>query len=360
MVSDNGFNPDWVSPPGDTIIDLMDEHGFNEEELSKRVGLSLIKGRELISGELILTEKIANKLESLFDVSTTFWLSREDKYRQHKDAIIRQNNEWVQSLPTSDMSKLGWIPKGLSGNKKVECCLSFFGVSSVPEWFNYYKNKQTAIAFRKSEAFRTEEMAVITWLKKAEYISRKQRAYAWDKEILKGSLEALRKYSLEPDPKVFLPAIRSILADAGVALVILPTPIGCPASGATCFFEPSKATLIMSFRYLRDDHFWFTLFHEVGHLVLHNCEQHRIEGMSGLSEKEEQEANEFSSSVLIPPAYRAEFDTLTGRNWKNIIKFARKIGVSKGIVLGQLQHAQKIPFDHFSKFKVKYNREDLS
>ncbi len=38
MVSDNGFNPDWVSAPGDTIIDLMDEHGFNEEELSKRVG----------------------------------------------------------------------------------------------------------------------------------------------------------------------------------------------------------------------------------------------------------------------------------------------------------------------------------
>ena len=359
MVSDNEFNPDWVSAPGDTIIDLMDEHGFNEEEFSKKIGLSLTKGRELISGELILTEKIANKLELLFEVSMNFWLSRENKYRKHKDAIIRQNNEWVQSLPTSDMSKLGWIPKGLSGNKKVEYCLSFFGVSSVPEWFNYYKNKQTAIAFRKSEAFKTEEMAVITWLKKAEYSSRKQKTYVWDKEVLKSSLEELRKYCLEPDPKVFLPAIRTILADAGVALVILPTPTGCPARGATCIFEPSKATRIMSFRYLRDDHFWFTLFHEVGHLVLHNCEQHRIEGMNGLSEKEEQEANHFSSNLLIPPAHRAEFESLNGRNWKNIIKFARKIGVSKGIVLGKLKHAKKIPYDHFAKFKVKYNREDL-
>ena len=76
MVSDNGFNPDWVSAPGDTIIDLMDEHGFNEEELSKRVGLSLIKGRELISGELILTEKIANKLESLFGKCQGSWHPR--------------------------------------------------------------------------------------------------------------------------------------------------------------------------------------------------------------------------------------------------------------------------------------------
>nr|WHS69161.1 ImmA/IrrE family metallo-endopeptidase [Serratia marcescens] len=359
MVSDNGFNPDWVSAPGDTIIDLMDEHGFNEEELSRRVGLSLTKGRELISGDLILTEQIAYKLELLFKVSMNFWLSREDKFRKHKNEIIRQNNEWVQSLPTSDMSKLGWIPKGLSGSRKIECCLNFFGVSSVPEWLSYYKNKQTAIAFRKSDVFRTEEMAVITWLKKAEYISRKQKTYAWDREVLKNSLGALRKHSLEPNPRVFLPVIRTILADAGVALVILPTPTGCPASGATCFFEPDKATLIMSFRYLRDDHFWFTLFHEVGHLVLHNCEQHRIEGMKGLSEKEEQEANLFSSNVLIPPMYRAEFDSLNGRDWKNIIKFARKIGVSKGIVLGQLQYAKKIPYDHFSRFKVKYNREDL-
>lgn len=64
--------------------DPMDEHGFNEEELSKRVGLSLIKGRELISGELILTEKIANKLESLFLMSARLSGSVGDKYRQHK------------------------------------------------------------------------------------------------------------------------------------------------------------------------------------------------------------------------------------------------------------------------------------
>ncbi|WP_257014229.1 ImmA/IrrE family metallo-endopeptidase [Serratia fonticola] len=359
MISNDGFSPDWVSAPGETIIDLMDTYGLNEEELSKKVGLSVSKGRELISGELVLTEKIANKLEFIFDVSTQFWLTREEKYRDRKNAIELQNTEWVKSLPTSDMSRLGWLPKGLSGSKKLEHCLSFFGVSSVPEWLNFYKNKQTAIAFRKSEAFKTEEMAVLTWLKKAEHISRQQKTHSWDKEVLIASINDIRKHSLEPHPKVFIPAIRAILADAGVALVILPTPTGCPASGATCFFEQNKATLIMSFRYLRDDHFWFTLFHEIGHLVLHNCKQHRIEGVSGLSEKEEQEANEFSSNVLIPQEYRAEFNTLSSRNWINIVKFSRKIGVSKGIVLGQLQHAKKVPFDHFSKFKVKYNREDL-
>ena len=64
-----------------------------------------------------------------------------------------------------------------SGNKKVECCSrGFSAFHPYPNGFNYYKNKQTAYSFRKSEAFRTEEMAVITWLtRKLEYISRKQR-----------------------------------------------------------------------------------------------------------------------------------------------------------------------------------------
>ena len=40
MMVTQDFQPDWVSPPGDTIIDLMDEHGISDEELSKKIGLS--------------------------------------------------------------------------------------------------------------------------------------------------------------------------------------------------------------------------------------------------------------------------------------------------------------------------------
>jgi hypothetical protein len=86
---------------------------------------------------------------------------------------------------------------------------------------------------------------------------------------------------------IFIPYIRGLLATAGVSLVVLPTPRGCRASGATCFFTPDRATLVMSFRYLTDDHFWFTLFHEIGHLILHEAVRVRVEGKDGLSTKEE-------------------------------------------------------------------------
>ncbi|EPD6093075.1 DNA-binding protein, partial [Escherichia coli] len=65
MIVTQDFQPDWVSPPGDTIIDLMDEHGLSGEELSKRIGLSLIRGQQLLEGKIRLNESLACKLEEL-------------------------------------------------------------------------------------------------------------------------------------------------------------------------------------------------------------------------------------------------------------------------------------------------------
>ncbi|MGE9527719.1 ImmA/IrrE family metallo-endopeptidase, partial [Escherichia coli] len=54
----------------------------------------------------------------------------------------------------------------------------------------------------------------------------------------------------------------------------------------------------MSFRYLTDDHFWFTLFHEIGHLILHEAVRVRVEGKDSLSSEEEKEADKFAVDVL--------------------------------------------------------------
>ncbi|GAA5269326.1 ImmA/IrrE family metallo-endopeptidase [Vibrio cholerae] len=361
MLVSNDFNPDWVSPPGDTIIDLMDEVGLSIEELSKQIGLPKSKGQSLIEGELDIGDQLASRLEATFDVSKKFWLSRENAYRKH---IVKQeeiNRTWLDSLPVRDMSKYGWIPKGLTGKKKLMECLNFFGVGSVSEWLSVYENRSLPVAFRKTASFPTAPLAELAWLRRAEIISSKNRCYDWDRDLLIDSLNDIRCLSVLPDPRVFLPKLRSILAACGVSLVILQTPQGCRASGATCFFEKDKATLIMSFRYLQDDHFWFTLFHEIGHLILHEKEIVRLEGSESddSSRIEEDEANEFARNVLIPKEYQSQMKYFSLRNWREIVRFSKRIGISKGIVLGQLQHMKLIPFSHLNRLKVKYNREHL-
>ncbi|XTD39208.1 ImmA/IrrE family metallo-endopeptidase [Citrobacter murliniae] len=158
---------------------------------------------------------------------------------------------------------------------------------------------------------------------------------------------------------IFIPHIRRLLATAGVSLIVLPTPRGCRASGATCFFTPDRATLVMSFRYLTDDHFWFTLFHEIGHLILHEAVRVRAEGKEGLTTEEEKEADTFAVDVLIPEEYRQQLRSYGVRHWRDIVRTARKMGVSKGIVLGYLQHEGNIPFSHLNRLKVRFSKEDI-
>jgi Zn-dependent peptidase ImmA (M78 family) len=104
---------------------------------------------------------------------------------------------------------------------------------------------------------------------------------------------------------------------------------------------------------LTDDQFWFSFFHEAAHLILHRERRLFLEGIPEEHLQEENEANEFAASILVPPVARAEMMSLP-KDLKVILKFAKQIGVSAGIVLGQLQHAGRIPHGHFSRLKTRY------
>ena len=75
------FTPDWISPPGDTIADLIEESGWNQVDLAKRLGFTTKHVSLLINGKASITEETAIKLESVLGGSTSFWLSREAQYR---------------------------------------------------------------------------------------------------------------------------------------------------------------------------------------------------------------------------------------------------------------------------------------
>ncbi|HIE0145269.1 ImmA/IrrE family metallo-endopeptidase [Serratia marcescens] len=359
MIGTLDFCPDRVSPPGDTIIDLMDEHGLTDEELSKKIGLSIRKGQQLLSGHLHINEVMASRLQDIFDVSVDFWLEREGAYRKHIEFLDETNKKWLESIPVRDMIEFGWISKTSSRESKLKNCLDFFGINSVNDFSRKINTETPLVAFRKSINLKTLPMADLVWITKAQKISRNNKCEMWDKEKLKSLIPELRKTTNEPDIKKFIPHLKEVLATAGVSLVVLPTPSGCRASGATCFFEPERATLIVSFRYLTDDHFWFTFFHEIGHLVLHDAVSIRLEGDVKLTAVEEKEADQFATNTLIPEIFQKEIKNFGVKNWKDMVRVSRKIGVSKGIVLGYLQHIGNVPYTHLNRFKVRYKKEDI-
>jgi len=78
------FKPEWRSPPGDTIYDLMEERKIGLATLSEHLGHSIYWTFRLLQGTEHINEEIASKLEKLFNVRASFWLSRERMYRKSK------------------------------------------------------------------------------------------------------------------------------------------------------------------------------------------------------------------------------------------------------------------------------------
>lgn len=351
------FQPEWASPPGETISELLAERELTVEDMVSCIGLSKKEAIALLNGNLPVCDALAENLQMLFKVSAEFWLSRESTYRSSLQYLSQKQADeesWLNSLPLSDLKKWGFIPSRASVKEQLKAALSFFGVSSVDEWDASYAAKQNMVAFRTSSSFDSAPMSVLTWLRKAEIDTEQLKCEEWNSDSLLQAIPEIRKLTREDQPEVFMAELKKLLATCGVALAFVKTPKGCSASGATYFPEPNRALIVLSGRYLTDDHLWFTVFHEIGHLILHSKDCLFLEGTKS-SAKEEHEANMFAEQILVPAEHMSEMLMLSRvSDWRRILRFAKKIGISPGIVVGQLQHKGKISFAYLNNLKKKY------
>lgn len=356
-----GFSPNWVSPPGETIDDLLKERGITTADLAGRLGMAGTEVDELIAGRKELNFSVAHKLEAVFGGSAEFWLAREQQYRQGLRQLSARStvsgtreDDWLSDLPIKDMVRFGWIPATATRMEAERVCLEFFGLPSIDAWRAAYRQVQEVAAFRTSPSFESQPGAVAAWLRQGELFAQDIVCMPWNPERFRSKLTNSRALTRLKNPQAFVPELTSACAECGVATVIVRPPAGCRASGATRFLSTEKALLLLSFRYLSDDHFWFTFFHEAAHLLLHGKDRLFLEGASTVSSEQEQEANRFAADLLIPPESRSELMAL-GHDSRNVLRFARQVGVSPGIVVGQLQHLGIIKRSQLNSLKRRFH-----
>lgn len=339
MTENKDFQPDWFSAPGDTIADVLEERNLSTREFAQRIECTPEYAEGLLRGHERITSKTARQLEVTLGASATFWMNRESHYREDMARLQRETYaRWIGEIPVRDMVKLGWVESVRGLADKVTACLSFFGVPDIGAWREKYSGVlEIEAAFRTSPSFDSKPGAVAAWLRQGELEGASIDCKPWNAERFKHVLSKIRYLTREKDPYVFIPELRKLCAECGVAVVILRAPEGCRASGATRFLSPNKALLLLSFRYLSDDHFWFTFFHEAGHLLLHSQNSLFLEGVDRISTTEEEESNVFAARILIPDQFQEKMLSLPV-DGRKVMRFARHVGVSPGIVVGQLQH----------------------
>jgi Zn-dependent peptidase ImmA (M78 family)/plasmid maintenance system antidote protein VapI len=360
---DTSFQPDWFSKPGDTLLTLMERHELTSESLAAKLGCTNAVIGGLLAGTVAIDADLALALAKHVGGTPHFWTARQAKYQ---DALSRAVEavpastaaEWIKLFPHSDLAKSGWIKQTRKRDELIKTYLAYFGVNDPTEWEDRYAGFFKLIAFRTSPTFRSKAGPLSVWLRQGEIKAAQVECAPWNPKALRERLENLRVLTKAKNPAYFLPRIRLICADVGVAVVFVRAPHGCSASGATRFVSPKKAILILSFRHLSDDHFWFTFFHEIGHLLLHKQTLTFIDGEEKVKNRMEKEANEFSERVLIPIHRREELLGLKPRR-DSIIRFAYSIGVSPGVVVGQLQHHKAIGQGQLNFLKRRFDWQQI-
>jgi hypothetical protein len=256
------------------------------------------------------------------------------------------------------MADFGWIDRPTSWQAQISSCLSFFDVSNVPEWRSTYGALLDNARFRVSEKTQLNENSTGAWLREAEREAAQLSCAAWTPVEFARSLPGLRWLTRVSDPTRFIPSLVESCASVGVALVVLRAPAGCPVSGAARYLASGTPHIALSARYLSDDHFWFTFFHEAGHLLGNNSEAVYVDEIDDhpgapLSD-EEREADAYAMDLLLPTSLRERIPRRTPTA-KQLHQLANDAGVSSGIVVGQLQHAGVVGFNsRLNRLKRRY------
>lgn len=359
------FNPDWLSPPGDTIADILEEQRVSPDEFARRIGRTRDFATSLLRGNTAIDEQTAKLLSSALGATEMFWVNREHQYRvalAEREAAIEPDvrDQWIRAVPVSEMKEHGWLQGTGDTSSEVLQCLRFFGVPTIEAWHAAVSEMLNASSLRTSRTFKSEPGAIAAWIRQGELEASSIGCREWNPTKFQATLSEIRTLTREDDPKVFLPDLRRRCAACGVAVVVLRAPRMCKASGACRVLPRGVRLLLLSARHLSDDHFWFTFFHEAAHLLLHGDRPLYIdmpEDEEHPSSKDEKEANKFAADILVPPAHRAEMLALPV-DGRRVMRFARDVGIAPGIVVGQMQHVGVLTHRQLNNLKRRFRWDE--
>ena len=345
----NAYKPNYVLAPGATLLEMLEERGWTQAELAHRMGRPLKTINEIVKGKASITPETALQLERTLGASASFWLNNERRYREHlaredEESSFAQHASWLKELPVKKMIDLGWIPAARTAGERVREVLKFFAIANPMPWPDL--GGLASGAFRKSLVYDSHSAALAAWLRRGELEAEKVATAPYNEQKLRLLLPTLRALTLESQAS-FEQKLRDLCGECGVAVALVPELPGVRVSGVARWLGAlgrQKAVVQMSYRYRSNDSFWFTFFHELGHLLLHRKQGLFIdfEGQK-YTDQQEAEANEFAAEVLIPAA-KLSPSKKAAWNESRIRATAQMLGIHPGILVGRLQHGKALPY----------------
>jgi HTH-type transcriptional regulator/antitoxin HigA len=271
--------------------------------------------------------------------------------------LRRAGRPWTQEFPLPALARRGVVTTKAPATEVTRQLLEFFRVSSPAGWEQKWE-RQT-VRLRQSRAFKFSPHALAAWLRLGELRAGEMDIGAFDRDAFRQALPDTRGVTRIASLPIAVARFREAVASAGVAFVVEEELPGARVSGAARLLANGTAVLQVSLRYRADHQFWHSVYHEGGHLLSRGWREGLVEDrdpgeVATGDDAEETAADAYAQEVLIPTSEYGDFVVARDFAAEAVIAFAERIGVSKGIVAGRLEHDGMVPPGRLSHLKRTY------
>jgi HTH-type transcriptional regulator/antitoxin HigA len=353
----NGLSLDLIIHPGETLIELLETRSMKQKELAYRTGFSEKHISEIINGKAAITSKFAASLENVFDVSAKFWLNLQANYdielinytemntiSSDEISILTDLKEIIKHLKS-----VGFIIKSQSKEEDVINLRKFLAVSNL----TVIPSLQFSAAFRASASTQINPYVLFAWIRLCEVGTNDIIPLnALDIDKLRKSIPLIKNV-MHSQPGNIDNELRSVFSECGVKFHIVKHFKGAPVQGFIEKVESEQMMLCMTIRQAWADVFWFTLFHEIGH-ILNDDVKTRFVDYDFTETEEEVLADRFAQDTLLSPDIYEEFIKSGNFSIEAIKEFAKRENVKPYIIVGRLQKEKHISYQTYSTERARY------
>lgn len=339
------YKPYKIVGPGYTIKRNMEASGWTQKDLSEIIGVSEKHISQIINNKEPITLRMAKLLSEIFGTTPQFWINLDINFRLRNEKNDSQSKTATRALiykymPIRDMRKKGWIAEDES---ELEDSVKEFWDKDD---FNFdFLEKKSAACFRKSSAFKNfNPYYALCWLRKAEIESKNISVPKYNSFQLKKLASKIPEFSLKKNGiKKFVNELKL----AGVKFLFLQHLEKTYTDGAV-FYNGKNPVIIYTARYNRDDNFWFTITHEIGHVLKHLSKGKKefIDCLDNIDQTNsfEKEANNYAENILKTAEIINYFRASQRITETKINKCSEELKISRPIIVGVLHYNKMLPY----------------
>jgi HTH-type transcriptional regulator / antitoxin HigA len=353
----------YVSPPGNTIIEVIDNLGMKQSELAVRMGWKPNKVNRLIKGVDPLTSNTALLLERVLGIKKSFWLNRELLYREEQAKIkeaesLLDYRAFYEQFPYKELQNRGYLDKlkNTINNtpQNIENLLRFFEIGSPELFEDTYLSGEHAF-FRISLTKTPNPYAIASWLRVGEIEVEKLELPEYNRSDFLLALENIKNIVFN-QPDNFAELLKEECRKCGVAVVYTPCFPNARISGAVRWIKNNPVIQLSDYR-KTNDMFWFAFYHEAAHILKHLGKKDIFLDELKDSEIEqdiskESEADEFASEILFPN--RAYLELINNELIEDdvLLDYCKKYKTHPAIIVGRLQYDKRLDYYQGNEYKI--------